>query len=241
VEDFPSLAVTVKNLDDHGTPIPGETATTSATFHYERAILRAPEKDHPPVWERLGRAVIQTFKRELVLNTGMRVHTDFVESGQLQELANVPSVFFSIPTLRRDDYGEENAELEREEVNGSISLWRRIGMYTAAFNVSIISDKMVELLALIDEMQSTWRRNAYLKLQADVPDQTMLEMPWVVVSDFAPGTSIGNSDLLSVSASFEIRRIPILHLPPYDHAFKVETIQLSMEKINGLLVEQINL
>jgi hypothetical protein len=237
--DYPAVSLSVTNLDDNLSPIAGEIATTAAIFIYKHDAIRPPEQDRAPVTERLARGLIRMFKREILRNTGIRVNTDFADAGQVKQLAKLPSLFMSGPAMRRDDYGEENFEPYKVEQDGSVLLWRRPSMYTASFELTLLSDKVMEALALIDAVQSSWRRNPYFVLQADVPDSSMLEMPLVITADFTPGATEGESNLVAFSASFEVQRIPVLHLPPYARTKVVDTLQIGVQKMDGILVETI--
>jgi len=238
---FPPVDVTVTNLDDNGDPIAGETATLAASYTYVRQPLLPPTKTHDSPFERIARMVIQMFKREMLLKSGVNTHTDYSSDGIVIAQADVPTLHLVGPVVREDDYGWENEEVEEDLVDDEADIWPHPIMHTVTFTLIGSSDNYSEFLTMMAATRKILRSNSRLIIAGDVPAGSTLRLPIVVTSDPSKTRTAGNSNSHGFSATFELIRVPVLYLPPYLRTKKAAALELQAQNTTGSLVEVIAL
>lgn len=237
LETFPAMDVVLKNLDDNLVPIPGEVATRSQAYTFERENLRPPTlEDESPV-TRITRAVLRMLKREVLLATSPRTHTDYSPDGVDIAQAGIPTVYLLGPDVKEDAYGWENEAIQEEQLDGTSLIWPNPIMHTLTYTVTGHSDAQPEFITLMSAIRKVFWRNPYLVMPGDVPQGSQIRLPIVVTDDPSPGAGILNANLHTFAAKLEIRRVPILYLPPYLRAWGVGTFTLGTQKLTGTLVE----
>ena len=99
---LPPVAIEITNLDNAGVAIPGETVTAAAAFTYARPGLRAPAVDHVP--RAVLTELIRMFRRQVLRNTVVRVHTDYAESAAPTKLfSHLPVLWLSALQMPLED------------------------------------------------------------------------------------------------------------------------------------------
>lgn len=241
LDHFPPVDIVVQNLDGNLVAIPGQSATAVAAFTYERENLRPPTLTVETPTGRIMRSLLQLLKREVLLESSPRTHTDFSPDGIELAQAGVPSVYLLLPEMIPDAYGWENEAIEELQPDGSYLTWPNPIMHTLRCAIMGHSDSQAEMLTLMSAVRKVFWRNPYLVMDGDVPAGSRVRLPMVLVDEPAPGQGVFNANLHSFSARLEIRRVPILYLPPHARGWPVDRVNLGVQKLNGTLVETIAL
>lgn len=242
---FPAADVTVKNLDDAFTPIPGEEATLSGAYTYQREPLRPPTLEVESPFGKVGRAILRLVKRQFLLDTGMATHTDYSGDGIKLLDAGMPTISVGESNIIPDAYGWE-CESPVVEDGGEVLIFAPAIMHTFVYTITAYSDHQGESHALAGVLRKICWRNPYLLVDADVPAGSVLRLPFVMTSEPTLGVVVGDANLKSISAEFEVRQVPVLYLPAHvslgaPGAAEVAAISLQVQKLTGTLVETVNM
>lgn len=237
LESFPAMDVVVQNLDANLAPIAGESATATGGFTFSRDPLRQPTLQLESPFTRISRLLLQWLKKQTLLLSVTKTHTDYSPDGITLAQAGVPSVHLVGPDVVDDAYGWENPDIEEDLAGDEFQLWPNPVMHTLMYDLIGQSDSQIEFLTLIGLVNKFFRRNPYLVMPGDIPTGWTLRMPMVMTDPPSTGAGMGNSNLHTFSSTFEVRRVPILYLPPYVAATKVASLELQTQKFNGTLVE----
>lgn len=238
---FPAVDIVVENLTDAGVPIAGERVSAPGAYTFEREALRRPAQAPESPYVRITRAVLQLVKRQVLLNAGPHVHTDYSVDGISLAPADVPSIHVVGPDVTEDDYGWENEPIEEIQPDGSVLVYPNPMMHQFSYDLVGHSDSWPELLSLQAAFRKFPWNNAWLVIPGDVPAGSAIRMPILTKAAPALGTGIGNANLRTCSFSFAVTRVPILYLPPWQRTWAVESAELQTQKYNGTLVEVKNL
>ncbi|MCL2726567.1 MAG: IPT/TIG domain-containing protein [Polyangiaceae bacterium] len=126
-----SVDVELTNLDEAGTPVPGESVVVSSAYRFTRSTV-AREAD----LTRAVRQLLRELKRQVLANVSATVSVDYddtvVDGLNVIAMAKVPSLVLSGPTLRPNRF--YSANVAHEDVVDGVSgpeLLRRRPPYTA--------------------------------------------------------------------------------------------------------------
>jgi len=114
-------------------------------------------------------------------------------------------------------------------------------MHTFRYTIYGSSDSQTEFISLMLAARKVFWRNPYLVVDGDVPAGSKVRLPMIMTDEPSPGPGMFNANLHTFSSKLEIRRVPILYLPPYSRVWKVDQMRLQAQKFNGVLVESITL
>jgi hypothetical protein len=168
-------------------------------------------------------------------------NTDYSSDGLLVDVAELPAINLSFPAIVPDAYGFENEAVEEDQPDGSALIYAARCMHTLPYDVTVYSDDPMEFMALMMAVRRFARKHAYLTMDTDVPSGSTCRYPLLMTTDPVPGEVVGDSNLLQFSASFELRRVGILYVPPYMRTWPVADIELGTQLLEGTLVEVIEL
>lgn len=236
---FPAVDVKVQNVDDDGVLIVGEEDTAVGAYTYERYALRPPTLETESPFVRVSRRLLHLLKRQVMLDTSLRTHTDFSEDGVVLPDAPIPSLAIVGPTVTADAYGWENAQIEDALGGGDVDVYVNPIMHTVSFDLIGRSDNEAEYQRLMGEARRFCWQNPYLVISGDVPAGSTIRLPLVMTDEPQMQPGALNANLHVFVSSFEVRRVPVLYLPPYLRTTEVSTLQLEAQKVTGTLVETI--
>lgn len=236
-ESFSAVDVTVTNLDDDLAGIPGETVTSSAAYTYLRESLRPPTLETESPLVRITDSLIQLLKRQVLANTALMTDTDYSPDGIAIKQAEVPSLSILGPQLIPDAYGWENPDIEVDNGDGTTDIWPNPIYHTFIYTLSGGSDNPIELHTLMGAVRKFVRRNAYMVIDADIPSNTSVRMPLIMTGEPDMAASVMNANYHSFDSTIELRRIPIMYLPPYLRTKPVDILELQVQLFTGTLVE----
>jgi hypothetical protein len=237
VDSFPAVDVLVRNLDDDGAVIPGEEVTLSSAYTYIRADLRPPTLTTESPLVRITDTLVQLLKRQVLANASLATDTDYSADGIVIKNAEVPSLTLTGPAMTQDAYGWESPDIEVDNGDGTVDIWPNPIYHTFAYGLSGGSDSSMELHRLMGAARQFAWRNPYVVISADIPTSTEVRMPLIMTDEPDTGRGIMDANYHTFSCSFELRRIPIMYLPPYARVKPVDILELQTQLFTGTLVE----
>jgi hypothetical protein len=240
-DSFPAVDVVVKNLDASFVPIPGEEDTLTGAYTYEREHLRPPTQDTESGLIKVTRTLLQLFKRQVIKEVSSTTHTDFSSDGIGVSYADLPNLAVTGPRTIPDEYGYENENPAVEIAGGVVEVWPAPIQETLIYELMGYSDSDMEMKGLMAACRKVFKGNPYLIVNADVPENETIRLPMMMTTEPAQDTANKNTNLHRFRAEFEVRRVPILYLPPHLETRTVATMELQAQKFTGTLVETITL
>jgi hypothetical protein len=236
LHEFTAVDITVRNLDDDGDPIAGEEVVSSSAYTYKREPLRPPTLPVESPFKRVSEGIITLLGRQVLLNSGLNTHTDYSPDGVIIREAGVPSLSLIGPDTSRDAYGAENASYWETQEDTSALRWPPPEMTTFSYDLIGQTDNDGEFLTLMGAARQFFRSNPYYVMTADVPE-VQARFPMMVVGEPVRTGEVPLANLHEFTLTFEVRRIPILYMPPISQTWPIEELELQVQKIGGILVE----
>ena len=201
-----SYAITIKNLDQNGAPIAGETATASNILSAKRADL-AYDTD----FTRLERTLIIELRRQVIANTVKTVAVDYdgtpLAVPDSVDIANLPSLTLQGPQVVEDRFYDLNVSLitplgddqfEQRNTFSTVNLtYRFVGMDN-------LQGRNMNLFTL---MLQFLQNNPHLEMARDVNDPTKgsVRYEMSMLGEFTTFTGSSESDIRGFSGSLVIR------------------------------------
>lgn len=216
-----AVSVTVRNINDLGAPIVGESVTVPSAFTYQRPTLETPATTESTI-ARVVRALLLLIRRQLIDNVQMTVHTDYAEQGaEVAAFASLPGIAIVGPALVENRFYSEN-ELRSVSLGGGVFKELR-APYTVDMSFTVIGadDSTQRLLNLMQQTTLFFHRNKTISIPVDplVPNgaQHVFEMEIEDDGDFdmEAGQAVNNANLRSFTGSIVVRGV---HLEETDMA-----------------------
>lgn len=176
--------VELLNVDDSGAPLPGERAILAKAYRFERPAI-AREAD----LTRAVRQLLRELKRQVVANVSASVsvdHQETVDGQSFIEMAKLPSLVLSGPTLRENRFYSANEP--RYDVVGTpngLEAVRRKPSLTVdlAFGITAASSRTAELFNLMGAVATFLNRNRWLELPRDPAAPARGPVRWELAAD----------------------------------------------------------
>lgn len=202
------VAVTVRNLDDNGDPIPGEEVVVEDGYHFSR--VRLADEAH---LTRLVREFIRLWRKQVIANVSSTTHTEYdADTGDeyhIVELAELPGIGITGPDLDENRFFSVNGTVAVELPNGEVILRRVPYTVDLTFEITGVSDSQVELLNLLTLSTQVVDRNPYFYLDRDPNDPSQgrvrYEMDFAAGGDFAVTGEANTDNLRSFTGTVVIR------------------------------------
>jgi hypothetical protein len=236
---FPAVDVKVQNVDDNGALIGGEEATSVGAYTYLREALRPPTLETESPFVRISRRLLHLLKRQFMLDVSQHTHTDYSSDGIVLPDAPIPSLAMIGPVVTADAYGWENAQIENALPSGDVEVYNHPIQHTVSYTLMGRSDNEMEYQRMMGVARKFTRQNPYMLIAGDVPENSTIRLPMVCTEEPEPQSGVLNANLHVFTSTFEVRRIPVLYLPPHLTTKEVSTLQLEVQKVTGTLVETI--
>jgi hypothetical protein len=222
IHDVGAFDVTVRNIDDAGVLIPGETVTEIDGYAFARPKLTA---EFPSDLQRLVRTVIRELKRQVIEEVNLTVHTDFDEatgaSLALAKLAKIPALILAGPELSENRFFSLNAKQDTDAIvadsgppDGHEFVTTR-APYTVdlTFTIVGVTNLQAELLNLMTATTMFFESNKFLLMDRDGSDPSKgrveYEMDLTTDGDLRASGDPNNSNIRTFVGSFEIRGFDI--------------------------------
>ncbi len=199
--------IVVENLDQDGNPIAGESVTTPdgpAAAAFARADLSVADD-----LERVTRALLRLLKREVIPNVVETMSTDY--SGDVDriefnitETAELPCVAVSGPTLKRNKFYGEAAEVEQRGTDHVRRRYLRTSDLT--FKVAAFDNSTMRVLRLQALITKVMENNTYFEVLRDASDESKGSVFYELdAGDFGMSGAPNKDDVRSVSGEITLR------------------------------------
>lgn len=159
--------ILVRNIDDDGVPIPGETVTAVGAFTYQM-----PNLDADSDFLRLLRTLIRELKRQVTPEVVISTSTDWAAIGAaVVQIGKFPAIVLAGFDLPENRMYSTN-EVQEEPVTPSVTFQRRRTPYTVDVETTLLcltNDQMV-LLNLEAVVADFFNVNTFLEMDRDASD-----------------------------------------------------------------------
>jgi hypothetical protein len=231
--------LTVRNVDDSGVPIPGESVTVPRAFTYRRVQLA--DEAH---LTRLVRQFIREWRRQVLPNTVLSVHTEYdSETGDglnVTDLATLPGIALTGPDMAENRFFSENGTKEAVLPDGEVLLYTAPYTVDLTFAVTGVSDSHVELLNLMALSTQFVDMNPYIYLDRDPADpargRVRYEFDFAPNGNFATAAGTNISNLRSFSGTVIIRGFDIEDMAGFAGSLGADLTQTVEDVQEGLAV-----
>lgn len=200
--------VEVRNIDSNGTLIPGETATETDGYTYNRPDISTANES--PLTN-LIRQLLQVLKSEVIPNVSFSVHTDYdsaVATAEVDE-ADTPNIVLIGPALSRNTLYTDNAPTELEVTAGEYGARRRSIHFDVGFDIIVIASSAMHLVNLISLITVVLDRSSAFQFVCPDPVGTVqLDLEWVDGLSVSKQSNQLNSNLQAARGSFQIVGFP---------------------------------
>jgi hypothetical protein len=233
INDQGTVSITVKNLDNAGVPIAGETATLANAYTFKVPEIGA---EFPSDLQRLVRQMLRELKRQVlpdvtepvpddatktqrVQRVVLTVHTDYDEdTGAMlasTKLSRLPGLILVGPELIENRFFSVNKKPEFDEggPDEDVTVTRVPVTVDLVFSIVGVSDHTMELLNLMALLLTFFESNRTLAMLRSTADpskgKVAYEMDWTDGGQPRVSGASSDSNIRSFSGSFEIRGFDI--------------------------------
>lgn len=216
IGDAGLTSITIRNVDDAGAPIAGESITVQNVFAFKRPELaRKPSQE--TTLQRVVGAIIFELRRQIVENTVLTTHTDYDDTpdgANVAALSKLPGLVLSGPRLEEDRELSSNQARVVTLPDGRVARLRPARTVDMEFTLIGVDELQQPMLALMSECEAFFMRNTELVLPVDVtkPDGPTVgyEIDMVRGSHFAPvGNAATNSNIRAFSGTFRVLAVDL--------------------------------
>jgi len=222
--------VELVNLDASGAAVPDEAASLPAAYRFQRPRL-ATESD----LTRLVRTLLRMLKRDLAVNTSMRVSVDYaderhVDGMRVVPMATLPAIVLTPQRLPPNPmYGTRELRERVVMGPGGPEVVRHSPSLTvdAVFRLTGASDRVVELLNLLDAVGKFLNRTKWLEMDRDPAQPEAGRVRWEMdpAGDFRTSLD-GPDELAAFTIDVIVRGFDLDPGRPAEaghHVYEVET------------------
>jgi hypothetical protein len=212
IHDPGAVSITVRNIDQAGVLVPGETVTVASPA-YTFALPDFNKTGHEEsVLARVCRSLIREIKRQLIANVEITVHVDYDDTpdgANVAMLADLPGLVLSGPRLRENPEYWTNKKREVTK-DGATYQQKTPRCVDLVFTVIGAHDTFQTLLNFMQETVAFFEENITLRVLSDptiAGDYTEFEMD--IEEDFAVGGGSNNSNVRAFSGTVLVRGVEL--------------------------------
>lgn len=219
--DVSAIDITVRNIDDNGDPIAGESVTATAAYTY-----KLPELWKTTRLQYLVNEIIQSLKDqvhpEVMLNSP---HTDWddtpLDGMSITAIAKFPAIVLNGPEMVENRFYSQNALCEADIEPSTVEEFvrrREPRTVDVGFQVLVLSDSVQEVLNLTSFLTSYFHNNKTLGIPTDITNPATsevvdFELDFQPGGDFAWSTEESNSNIRQFRGSILIRGFDVVEGP----------------------------
>lgn len=215
VSDPGLVGITVRNITQSGTVIPGETVTLANAFTYSRPNLNRNPSEELTL-QRVLRYLIIDLSRQIINNVELTVHTDYDDTpdgANVAMLATIPGLVLIGPRLRENRAYSLNQARKVTQPDGSALLLRPPRTVDLVFTLIGVDDLTLPTIALLHETEMYFQRNTLFEMPrseaAPTGEQVDYEMAIEPDGEFSWTGAPGNSNIRAFSGTFSIRGVDL--------------------------------
>lgn len=206
-----ATSITVRNIAQDGTPIPGESITVLDAYEYRRPDLTRRGNNESNL-ALLVRTLIGKLRAEVIDNVELTVHTDYPDEGMADVafLAKLPGLVLAGPRLRTNRFQSTNQA--RTVIENGIQVEKKPGRTVDVVFTVIGADELMQPeLNLLQEVTMFFNENITLTLPLELGNPgagtTALEME--IEDDFGAVGGANNSNVRAFSGTVVIRGLDL--------------------------------
>lgn len=189
ISDPGAVNVTVRNIDDAGTPLAGETVTRVKAYTFLR-----PDITIKTDLVRCVETFVIELKRQILPNVNWPAAVDYDDTTgderSISKLANVPALIIADVTLRENDFYATRDNVEVENADGTTTEQRPPTTVDIVVILVGVSDNSSELLNLSAATKSFFRKNAYLMMRRDAADASKGSVQYDLTAHESPDVKL---------------------------------------------------
>lgn len=211
-----TVNLTVKNIDQDGVDVPGESVTKTAAYTFARPSFTRSRPQDQSNLTRLVRTLILMLQREVIANTVETTHTDFdddiADGANVAALAEVPGLVVSGPFLKLNRFYSTNQPREKDDADGETFTQYPPRTVDLNFTIIAVDELMTRALDLVAETTACFLRNPTIRMLRDpaVPgDYVEYELEIEQDGDFKSVGAPNNSNIRAFSGTVVIRGFDI--------------------------------
>jgi hypothetical protein len=172
VGDPGAVSVTVKNVDEDGDVVVGETVTAAAAYTYIRPYIRVPSTattvdGYRSDLQRLVIQILKEFKRQVLENTVLKKpNKDFASvpaTGKVR-LASLPGIVLFGPRLSVNRFLTEQQHENSVYGADQFKSRRQVESRDVAFSFTAVTDSHFEALNIIETLDRFFDKNQKVRL-----------------------------------------------------------------------------
>lgn len=206
-----AVDVTVRNIDQSGVLVPGETVTRTDGFTYARPNLDTDETTESTI-ARITREIIVRLRREIVDNVELTVHVDYDDApdgADITMLATMPGLVIVGPRIKENRFYSTNESRVAKDADGDTYVQRPPYTVDLRFTIIGVDDSASRTLNLQQEVIQFFQRNKMFRM-ARVPGGTEI-LEWEMEHEETPSWAgaTNNSSIHVFNGSFVIRGVDI--------------------------------
>lgn len=214
VNDPGVVSVTVTNLDTNGTPIGGETVVKANAFTFVRPYVRNPASPTQPFYNsdlyRLCGRIAEEFERQVLPNAVLKKpHSEFsdVPVSTRVRLSELPAVVLWGPKLSVNRFLTDNSYQNETTGATTFKARRPVEARDVTFDITIVSDNMIELLNIIQVTERFFDKNHELEMDRSATDPSLGTVVYDLVYTVPVSTDddVDDQNRCSATGSFFIR------------------------------------
>lgn len=216
VNDPGVVDVTVRNVDQAGVVVPGETVTIAAAFTYARPDLTGVLGNAESVLARIVRTLLKELRRQIISSVELAVHTDWDDTpdgADVAAIAKVPALVLVGPRLRLNRFFSTNEPRYVAQPDGTSIEQRPTNAYDLVFTLIGVDNVAQQAMNLQHEVVAFFERNHTLEMLRDAEDLSSEILEWEMDTepgeDFSTQGQANNSNIRSFSGSFAVRGLEI--------------------------------
>lgn len=160
--------VVVRNIDQDGVLVPGETATEADGYTYARPDLKRTGPSTERILTRITRQLLTEFRRQLIDNVQLATNTDYGDpdgySANVAALADIPGIVLTGPRLRANSFYRSNVPRSLPLGGGRHEVQRAQVTYDLLFAVIGVDDNKMRCTDLLTEVVNFVHRNTVLRV-----------------------------------------------------------------------------
>lgn len=202
-----AVDVVVRNIDEDGATIAGETVTLAGGYRYRRRQM----SDETNL-QRVVRALIHELKRQVIENVSITTHSDYdldtTDMLDVVDVATIPALVIFGPIVQENrTYGYPGPILvKRTATESDVVAQATDDLF---FTMICVSDSKAESLNLQAAVREFFVENSYLTVQRDSQDSSKGFVSYAIDLDQAGLAPVPSADqksnLRSFSGSFVVR------------------------------------
>lgn len=213
ISDPGAFGVTVRNLKQDGTVVPGETVTVANGYTFGRPDTARKPSDEVTL-QRVVRHLLRELKRQVIENVELTTHTDYDDSpsgANVAALASLPGLVLAGPRLIENRLKSTNQARRKTQASGSDLKLYPPRTYDLEFTLIGVDELQGPMLALMHECTMFFTRNIVLNVPVSAAqplgEQVEYDMDLTADGHFASIGSPGNSNIRAFSGTFRVQGV----------------------------------